>query len=165
MIITLDNSFCNEVIIIIKEAVAEMKNQGIEQWDEIYPSFEVIKDDIESKVAYGYFHEGELSAYMVLNEEYSSEYNLIDWSIGGKNLIIHRLTVKPSKQRMGIAKKCMLFAEQYAEEKGYNSIRLDAFLYNPAARKVYETLNYRKAGIINLRKGKFYCYEKEIRRR
>lgn len=147
---------------LIQNVVTTMKKAGIDQWDEIYPSINEIKEDIESKCAFGFFDNDNLTAYIALNDKYSPEYNFVDWKTTGKNLIVHRLSVDPPQQGKGIAKKCMLFAEQYARENDYNSIRLDAFTENRAALKLYESLEYDKAGIVYFRKGKFYCYEKEI---
>lgn len=162
MIKPLDNRYAEEVMALIQDAVVAMKNSGIEQWDEIYPSIKEIDEDIESESAFGFFNDGKLIAYIALNDKYSPEYDSANWITKGKSLIVHRLSVAPSQQGKGIAGKFMRFVEQYARDNDYNSIRLDAFMENPAALKLYDNLGYRKAGIICFRKGQFYCYEKEI---
>jgi ribosomal protein S18 acetylase RimI-like enzyme len=158
----LDHNYTNEAMRLMQQVVAAMKRAGIEQWDEIYSSVNEINGDIGSGCAFGFFDNGKLAAYFVLNSEYSPEYDSADWKTKGRSLIVHRLSVDPLQQGKGIAKKCMLFAEQYAKENDYNSIRLDAFSKNPAALRLYESLEYRKAGVVYFRKGQFYCYEKEI---
>jgi len=54
----------------------------------------------------------------------------------------------------------MNFAEEYARSSGYSSIRLDAFLQNKAALKLYEKRGYENVGTVVFRKGVFNCYEK-----
>jgi hypothetical protein len=56
----------------------------------------------------------------------------------------------------------MLYAEQYAKENYYCSLRLDAFVKNSFANRLYTKMGYDKPGIIELRKGLFNCYEKII---
>jgi len=158
----LDHKHINEIMWLIQNVVTAMRQNGLDQWDEIYPSINEIEEDLESGCAFGFFDNDNLTAYFALNDKYSPEYNFVDWKTTGKNLIVHRLSVDPQQQGKGIAKKCMLFAEQYARENDYNSIRLDAFSENKIALRLYESLGYEKIGIVYFRKGKFYCYKKEI---
>lgn len=162
MIKCLSIDFLEESLSIIKDVVSTMKRQGIDQWDEIYPRREDVYNDIQNNEAFGYFEEDKLCGYIALNDKFSTEYNSINWSVEGKALIVHRLSVLSSMQRKGIAKECMKFAEEYAKKNGYHSIRLDAFTQNQAALKVYERLEYTRMGSVTFRKGIFYCYEKRI---
>jgi len=131
---------------LVQDVVTAMKKEGINQWDEIYLSLDEIHKDIESDSAFGFLDNKRLIAYIAQNNEYSPEYNSVDWKTNGKSLIVHRLSVDPLQQGKGIAKKCMQFAEQYAKENDYNCIRLDAFSKNPVALKLYENLGYNNVG-------------------
>jgi GNAT superfamily N-acetyltransferase len=110
----------------------------------------------------GYFDEDNLVGYMALNDEYAPEYDSIKWNTTGSALIVHRLSVISAKQGSGIARTLMLYAEQYAKENNYCSLRLDAFVKNSFANRLYTKMGYDKPGIIELRKGLFNCYEKRI---
>lgn len=46
----------------------------------------------------------------------------------------------------------MDFAERFADENGYEAIRLDAFTGNPGAVALYERRGYRKAGVVRFRR-------------
>ena len=162
MIRLLTTDFLEESQQIMKEVVADMLDGGIDQWDEIYPSLEDLRNDILGETAFGYFEENRFGAYFVMNDVFSPEYESLDWKVSGKALFIHRLSVKPSMQGRGIAKFCMSFAEAFARKNGYDAIRLDAFPKNRAAIRLYEHLNYSKIGSVMFRKGEFYCYEKSI---
>jgi len=161
MIKQLSPEHLSAVLLIIKSVIAMMTAEHIEQWDELYPDSEIIKLDIDSRQAYGFFQQEELKAYLVLNEDYSPEYDALEWKDEGeKYLIIHRLSVDAGCQGQGIAGALMNFAEEYARDSGYSSIRLDAFLQNKAALKLYEKRGYENVGTAVFRKGVFNCYEK-----
>ncbi len=151
-----------DAYLIIKDVISSMRKQGIDQWDELYPDKPVIMKDIYLNQAVGYFDGDKLVGYMALNDEYAPEYDSVQWETNVPALIVHRLSVISAKQGSGIAGNMMLYAEQYAKENNYCSVRLDAFVNNPSANRLYMKLDYDKPGIIKLRKGVFNCYEKRV---
>jgi len=56
----------------------------------------------------------------------------------------------------------MQFTHRFAKQKGYETIRLDAFIHNPASVGLYENLDYRNAGTVTFRKGDFFCFEVSV---
>jgi ribosomal protein S18 acetylase RimI-like enzyme len=147
---------------IVKDATRHMDEQGIPQWDEIYPNKLILKDDVEREQMHVIEVEGRVAGLIVINEEQSPEYADVAWEYSGRVLVIHRLTIDPTYQRRGLAMRLMDFAEEIAVTEKYDCIRLDAFKCNPAAFTLYENRAYRMAGIVHFRKGEFFCYEKEI---
>ncbi|SNS99006.1 Acetyltransferase (GNAT) family protein [Anaerovirgula multivorans] len=146
---------------IIKDTIADMESKDIHQWDNIYPGFEIINNDISKGHLYVYEDSGIIKGIVVLNEYQDKEYNSLEWKFkSGKQLVIHRLCVSPKYQGQGIARLLMVYAEQHGKELGYKSIRLDVFTDNHRACNFYEKLGYKSVGIVNFRKGKFYCLEK-----
>jgi ribosomal protein S18 acetylase RimI-like enzyme len=148
---------------IVKRVVQHLNSQNINQWDQVYPTFDTIRCDILSGNAFGYFLDGELSGFVVLDNWFPVEYNSLKWMVTPENsLVVHRLSVAPELQGKGIGKKLMGYALKFAGENGYKSVRLDAFTENPAALRLYESLGYDKIGTVGLRKGEFNCYEKLV---
>jgi len=148
---------------LVGNAIEEMRKNGIDQWDEIYPSAADLAEDIVAGHAFGLFEDSELAGYVALNENESAEYGAVQWNhADDKRLVIHRLCVDPKYQGKGNAKKLLSFAERHGTEKGYALIRLDAFRQNPAALRLYETHDYALCGTVRFRKGEFNCYEKKI---
>ncbi len=141
-----------------------MDEQGIPQWDEIYPSKSVLKNDLARRQLHVVETKGRLAALIVVNEEQSPEYAAISWRHAGRALVVHRLTVHPACQRRGLATLLMDFAEMVAAAENCDCIRLDAFTINPAAVALYENRGYHRAGIVHFRKGDFFCYEKQVTR-
>jgi ribosomal protein S18 acetylase RimI-like enzyme len=139
-----------------------MDNQGIPQWDDIYPSKAILNADIEKQQMHVIEVEGRVAGLIVINEVQSPEYASIAWKHSGRALVVHRLTIHPDYQRHKLASYLMDFAEEMAATENYACIRLDAFTRNPAAFTLYENRGYRKAGIVLFRKGEFFCFEKKI---
>jgi ribosomal protein S18 acetylase RimI-like enzyme len=147
---------------IVKDATKSMDEQGIPQWDEIYPNKEILSKDIERQEMHVIEAGGRVAGLIVMNEDQSPEYEDVEWMYPGRPLVVHRLTIHPGYQRMGLATRLMDFAEEIAAIKRHACIRLDAFTRNTAAFTLYENRGYRKAGVVHFRKGEFFCYEKAI---
>jgi len=163
MIRQLNDDYLDEVMLLINEVIIEMNHNGIDQWDAFYPNRAIIEQDIYEKCAYGYFDEAEVAGYLAINEVYAPEYDELNWKHDkGEFLVVHRLAIRPDKQKKGIAKTLMNFVAFYAKQNGYKSIRLDAFPGNPGALRLYQSLAYHKTGSVQFRKGLFFCYEKEL---
>jgi ribosomal protein S18 acetylase RimI-like enzyme len=150
------------VMVLVKKAILKMEEEGIFQWDEIYPDKAIFLSDIVSNQLYGIKQNGSLAGIMTLNEDQYPAYQDIPWTDNGRALVIHRLCISPDFQGQGLAKRLVQFAEKYARENHYSSIRLDAFTQNKKALGLYDSSHYQRRGVIKFRKGEFYCYEKVL---
>lgn len=147
---------------VLEEVKAYMLNIGIDQWDQEYPNRIVLTQDIYREEAFIYEEQGELLPYMALNEKCDQEYAELNWKTATPFVVIHRLYVKPSAQGKGISSKMIKYAEQFALENKYQSIRFDAFSLNETANAVYIKKGYASVGTVLFRKGVFNCYEKAM---
>lgn len=149
---------------MLTEACATaMQERGIFQWNEHYPSLEKFENDIERQELYVLIDKNEIKGIVVLSSKMDEEYIPIKWlSENSKNLYIHRLATHPSKWGEGLGQKLMDFAEAYAREHNYISVRLDTFSQNKRNQKFYEARGYKKLGDIFFPKQSehpFHCYE------
>jgi len=91
------------------------------------------------------------------------EYKNVKWITNNrKNIYIHRLAIHPDHQGQGYAQQLMDYAEQFAIENNYTSIRLDTFSQNKRNQLFYELRGYKKLGDIYFPKQSecpFHCYE------
>lgn len=141
-----------------------MAKKKIFQWNEHYPSRERLQKDLELGEIFLLEKEEEIRGIIVITETMDEEYFPIEWLTGenSKNLYIHRLAVHPAYWGKGYGQKLMDFAEDYARNKHYHSIRLDTFSQNPRNQKFYESRGYQRLGNIYFPKQSiepFYCYE------
>lgn len=151
---------------IISKCKTHMESHNIYQWNEFYPSLDIIETDIISGNCYLLKDNGLSIAYFAIDEEQPSEYNNINWiTQGEKVLVIHRLGVLPEYQGRGIAKKILKFIEEFADENKYTSIRLDAYSENKKALKLYGNYGYKRVDKLYFpnRVFHFYCYEKKLK--
>lgn len=155
----------SEILDMIAECIKDMERQGIYQWNQFYPTSDIIENDIKSEDCYVIKDHEKCVAYVAINEEQSPEYSQISWLTDGRKvLVIHRLSVHPKFQGKGIAKKILEFIEEFATERNYSSIRLDAYSGNEKALKLYENFGYQKVGQFYFprRDLPFHGYEKNI---
>jgi ribosomal protein S18 acetylase RimI-like enzyme len=149
---------------LIGSCILHMDNQGIHQWDTVYPNGATLQKDIVRRHLHIVEKDGHICGMIALSEDQSPEYQQIEWMYRGRILVVHRLAIDPAYQRQNLGTLLMDFAEGVAAAQGYNAIRLDAFTQNPGAVALYEKRQYRNAGTVMFRKGLFFCLEKEITR-
>lgn len=156
----------DDVMILVRDCIADMRRAGIEQWDEIYPDRGTLLADLRAGTMHVAGLDREpLTGIVVVNDHQDREYAAVPWTIDAARVaVVHRLMVDPRFQRRGIARQLMRFAEGRARELGYGAVRLDAFSENPRALDLYRSLGYRDAGSVTLRKGVFRCFEKSLER-
>ena len=153
-----------EVFSVFSAAINNMENQGIHQWDEIYPDLPTITGDIAKNQMYIGMIDGKIAVCFVLSEECDEEYKNGKWQWpDSKFCVIHRLCVNPKFQNQGIATQTMEYIEKLCKEAGYDSIRLDCFTENPYSRKLYDKAGYSVVGYADWRKGRFELREKLIK--
>lgn len=138
----------SDIISIISECTELMKSQGILQWDEYYPTIDIVENDIEDGSCYVMKHNNRCVACVAINEEEEEGLNrIVSSTKEGKRLAIHRLCVHPNFQGKGIAKTILKFIEEFCNTNAYDFIRLDATV------KTKMHLNYMKTlDIIRLEK-------------
>jgi GNAT superfamily N-acetyltransferase len=151
------------LMLLIGACIGHMRQQGIEQWDELYPDRATLERDIAAGTLFIASEQGAIQGMIVLNELQPKEYETVPWrDHDGRPLVVHRLAVAPAWQGRGVASQLMQFAETYGRRNGYGAIRLDAFVHNPSALRLYARLGYRNAGTVQFRKGPFHCFEKSL---
>lgn len=145
---------------------SELERNAIYQWTNNYPTISIIENDLRKGVLYTLKNNNEIIGAINISEEQEIEYQSVNWEFdNSKVLVIHRLVINPKHQRKGYAQKLMDFAENFARENDYSSIRLDAFSQNNRVLEFYKKRNYCISGKVNFpeREQPFYCMEKEIK--
>ncbi|MBI9040797.1 GNAT family N-acetyltransferase [Lutibacter sp.] len=153
----------NQMYSLTKSCAQHLNEKGIFQWNEHYPSLEVLKNDIELQQLYKLEIDNTIIGIIALTEIEDVEYKSVQWlTNNSNNLYIHRLAVHPKFQSKGYAQQLMDFAENYASENNYNSVRLDTFSQNSRNIKFYQNRNYKQLESIYFPKQSafpFYCFE------
>ncbi|CAM3437958.1 GNAT family N-acetyltransferase [Zobellia roscoffensis] len=152
-----------QILTVTKVCATAMIQQGIYQWNENYPSKQAFETDIERGELYILQEDNQIIGSIVLSTLMDEEYVPIKWlTPTGKNIYIHRVAVHPDYQGKGYAQKMMAFAENYARENRFESIRLDTFSQNKRNQRFYEARGFQRLGDIFFPKQSehpFHCYE------
>lgn len=140
-----------------------MAGMGIYQWNEHYPSREAFEQDVARNELFIKLENGSIIGGIVISQFMDKEYVPIKWlTPSKKNIYIHRLFVHPEQQSKGHAQEMMEYAEKYARENNYVSVRLDTFSQNKRNQRFYERRGYQRLGDIFFPKQSahpFHCYE------
>ncbi len=156
-----DQEDLKEICDMFGAAVDRMIQNQIFQWDEVYPTEQDFRRDIERGELYVGVIEGRIAVVYVVNQECDEQYINGAWQHANEPYyVIHRLCVNPAFQNRGVARRAMLHIEEQLAGRGIHAIRLDSFSRNPYALRLYENLGYARVGTADWRKGRFYLMEK-----
>jgi len=151
---------------IFRRCTDHLNQLGIDQWNEHYPTAELVEEDIASGNVYAYHEDGCIRGLITVGETQPEEYEEILWSVENTVpvLTIFRLAVDPRCQGRGIAKKLIAYAEEIARNQAYSSIRMDCYTKNQRAYELYRYLQYELKGTVIFPHTHvpFYCLEKVI---
>ncbi|PUA37618.1 N-acetyltransferase [Paenibacillus elgii] len=151
------------LLTLYREVTAHLNQNGVRQWDWLYPNRFVIGADAKRGTAYGVREGDRVIGAVVVDRRQSGNYSELPWTDRtGDPACIHRLAVHPAAQGQGIGKRLLQFAEQQARTEGCTSIRLDVFTGNPGAVGMYRRAGYTEVGAIRfpMRKEPYLCFEK-----
>ena len=130
---------------IVERCRVDLDARGIFQWDESYPSGEYFADALAVRTLFVLEDEGEVRAVTVLNEDVCEEWASIGWAYAHP-LAMHAFAVDPPYQRRGYGARLLRVCEDFARERGYGCLRLDAFSEHAAALHFYERHGYSYRG-------------------
>lgn len=151
------------IVNLIGDAIKTMEQCGIYQWDEIYPTADDFKEDIEKQNLYVVLENEMIAAIYVISDESDDAYKNADWKCPDETAyILHRFCISPNFQNKGLGKQLLLKIESQIRDMGYKSVRLDVFRENPYAQRLYHHNGYEIRGYADWRKGRFDLMEKEL---
>lgn len=153
---------------IFDEARGTIAALGIDQWQNGYPSREVIERDIalsQSRVVteggvctVSGRLDGEIVATFALIFDGEPTYNKIyggEWLTGDRDsyIAIHRVAISVAMRGRGIAGEIMSYAADAARTLGRRSLRIDTHRGNVVMRKMLEKQGFTYCGVIYLADG------------
>ena len=154
----------------VMELVADAQNwfrgQGIDQWQDGYPTTAIISSDILGGNNYIIEHNGVVAATFVISFADDPTYNEIKgkgWLNGNRYAVVHRIAVADKYRRKGIAREILYYAEELSMAQGIADIRIDTHRDNIAMRSLLKKLGYLHCGRITLTSGALReAYHKEL---
>jgi GNAT superfamily N-acetyltransferase len=154
-----------EILYLLRVCIMDMNEKGQKHWNSAYPGPDLIQADLERSSIYVMKDKGVCKGMVTLDSEEPEEYKGIQWTHKARNpLYIHRLAVHPVWQGQGIARKLILFSEEFAMRNGYDALRVDVFSDSMHARNLCNKNSFKEAGnyLSFFQQQPFICYDKKI---
>ena len=157
------------LMVLFEEARGTIALLGIDQWQNGYPSRDVVGEDIALERSYAVIIDGEVRGTFVLIENGEPTYDKIydgNWKTGNENenyLAIHRVAVSVAMRGKGISTAIIDYAAARARALGRRSLRIDTHEGNVVMRRMLEKHGFVYCGVIFLENGDpRVAYEKDI---
>lgn len=157
------------IIPIFDEARKTIAALGIDQWQNGYPTEEVILSDIELGQSYVCELDGNICGTFAMLSCGEPTYDKIcdgHWLTGDGNRdysAIHRVAISVSCRGSGLSGKIISYAADFAKNIGRKSLRIDTHRGNLVMRRMLEKNGFQYCGIIYLENGdERVAYEKII---
>jgi len=155
-----------DIMEIIKEAQAYLKEMKIDQWQNGYPNEEVIRKDILNGYSYVLTDKDKVIATVALSFDGEPTYNEIyegSWLTDNEYAVIHRIAVTKEMKGKNIASIILKRIEEICKERAIKSIKIDTHEDNLSMQRLLKKNNFKYCGVIYLEgKVKRIAFEKEI---
>ena len=132
------------------------KRHSIDQWQDGYPTSEIILSDISGDENYIVELKGVAVATFVVSFSGEPTYAEIrgkGWLNENRYAVVHRIAVAEKARRSGIACEILRYVERLCIEQGIGDIRIDTHRDNVAMQSLLKKLNYTHCGEITLEGG------------
>jgi ribosomal protein S18 acetylase RimI-like enzyme len=139
-------------------AKAKGRIDGTSDWDEDYPTREIVEEDIKNQELFVLEDQRRIIASISIVEEEPEEIKNLGWE-RIKSCFLVRLCVTPEYQGKGIGEQMMKNISIVAKEKGYKATHHLAADVNKAANRLYKRMGYKDLGLINAYGTDFIAYE------
>ena len=154
----------DSVMEIVADAQHSLASRGIDQWQEGYPTRPVIENDVANGVGEVVMVDGTVAAYVCLVVNGEPSYAYIDgkWIDEGDYVVVHRVCVRNSHVRRGIATAIMHHAIEFALANGVHDLKIDTHKDNSYMLDLMAKFNFVYCGIIHYPHGDRVAYELQI---
>ena len=167
----MDESDIPAVLGIADGARAFLRKNGVDQWQDGYPSESVIRADIERGEAFVLTVGGSVAAFFALCKEPEAGYAAITdgkWSDDLPYCSLHRVAVAPEYRGCGLADRIVSEAEAMTRALGRKRLRGDTHKKNKPMQKLLSRSGFRYRGnvLVPVSQGhdpRRMAYEKRIK--
>lgn len=154
----------NSIMNIIKQAQVYLKEQGVNQWQDNYPSVEIIRNDIVNKNGFVLLKDDDIVGTVAVSFDGEKTYESIydgEWISNHEYAVIHRIAIETNYKGLGLSSIIIKDIEKICLKKGVHSIKVDTHEDNLSMQKLLQKNGFLYCGIIYLEdKSKRVAFEK-----
>lgn len=149
------------ILSIVRSAQLSLRELGIDQWQDGYPTAEIIMADIDAGVGYVLCDEAAVMGYAAIITTGEQAYHQIEelWHYKGDYVAVHRLCVDGTARRRGVALELMNYAAQVAHDAECRAFRIDTHKGNVRMLSMLQKLGFEYVGVIRYDSGERVAYE------
>ena len=155
------------ILSIVRSAQLSLCELGIDQWQDGYPSEEVIANDIAQGVGYvACDNSGSVVGYEAVVLTGEEAYSQIDehvWHTSNRYVVVHRLCVNGESRRKGVAIELLTFAGDFALKHGVCDFRIDTHKGNVRMLALLNKLGFAYVGTIRYVSGLREAFDLKIK--
>ena len=154
-----------QIMGIVSDAQASLRELDIDQWQDGYPSAEVIVEDVASEVGYVYCVDNTVVGYAAIvltGEEAYKQITEEKWNTADDYVVVHRLCVRRGYTKTGVAIALMNYASQMARDNGYTGFRIDTHRGNVRMLALLKKLGFEYCGVIYYDSGERLAYDLKL---
>ena len=154
------------IMAIVGDAQKALAELGIDQWQDGYPTRDIILRDID--LGQGYLcddaTEGIIgySAIVLTGEEAYCQIDASQWNTSKDYVVVHRLCIRNALRRKGIATELMQYAITKAKEANLSGFRIDTHKGNIRMLSLLERLGFKYTGRILYESGEREAFDLNI---
>lgn len=138
---------------IIADAKNYLKNQGIDQWQDGYPSDQNLAEDIDNGITYVLIIDGKIAGTAALWQGIDLNYLKIEggsWlnGIEARYTAIHRIALSGEFRGQHLSEKLISGLLTVSRTLGYHDVRIDTHPDNAGMQHVITTNGFEYRGVI-----------------
>lgn len=149
---------------IYEDGSLKLKSLGINQWQgNEKPNLNNFSNLNENNIIY-VLEDKEIivSTLIIYDKDEDYENNLVGtWNSPKPYVALHRIATLSGARKKGYGRKIIEFAENYARENNFKSVRVDTHRENKSMQNLLNSMEYNYVGIVYLDgKRERFAYEK-----
>lgn len=155
-----------QIMILIAQAQAYFKEQGVDQWQNGYPDEACILNDIANGYSYVLFSGDQLIATAMISFDGEPTYTHITgaWRSNAPYAVVHRIAVERSMKGQNVAGLIFERVVELCKQRDVTAIRIDTHPHNLNMTRVIEKQDFVFCGTIRVADGTARnAYEKIIK--
>ena len=141
---------------IVVQAQKYMREQGIDQWQNGYPTAEVLEKDMNNQMSY-VLEEDEnvvgMFAFAVMEEPTYRKIYGGQWKQDGDYGVLHRVAVDNRFKGAGLGGKMVDYAVKACHDQNIKTLRIDTHRDNHSMQNMLSKNGFERRGIIHLQDG------------
>lgn len=149
---------------IIKQGQAYFRKSRIPQWQNGYPSFETIENDIKKGYGYVLVKDDIVVGTAAVSFDGEETYETIydgKWLSNNAYAVIHRIAIASDYKGLGLASVIIKNVEELCLKRDVHSIKVDTHRDNLSMQRLLQKNGFQYCGIIYLMdKSERVAYEK-----